>query len=515
MRETGGARRVPGEYLIVAAALVPAAWLANVFWGYTLDDAFITLRYARNLADGVGPTYNADGPRAEGSTGFLWLVLMAVPHLLGVDAVVAAKLVGLAALAGSAAAAAWIAHQLADSLDDAARRRSAAFAAAILGAAPWMFIHAVSCMETALFTCAMTCFFAAQLAFARTPGPSRAAALASLALILGLTRPEGNLVAAAGLAGSFLLAAPRERRGLVLRALLLFVLPGALFFAWRHHYYGALFPLSFYLKVAGQGALSGLGPVMSYVAMIVVHLGVPILLGLTLLGSDTRALRRAAPALAAAVTLLVFMIRPAHIMGDYHRFLAPLTPLAAALAALGLGWLDALAARSATGLPLRLLRYGGVVLVAAGLLARVQIDLATTRSYTAGLRDGHVALGRHLRAAGRAHVLVIADAGAVPYYSEWHAIDVMGLNDRHIALTHDHGPAYVLDQRPDVIVLLSKSGRAYEPMLSWEKDLYDAALAKGMVGVGTLMVVPDRYYLSLLAWPDSAIGADLASWLPR
>src|SRR5438552_142444 len=53
---------------------------------YTLDDAFISLRYARNLAKGHGIVFNA-GERVEGYTNFLWVVILAAPFLLRVDPV--------------------------------------------------------------------------------------------------------------------------------------------------------------------------------------------------------------------------------------------------------------------------------------------------------------------------------------------------------------------------------------------------------------------------------------------
>ncbi|MFT3775378.1 MAG: hypothetical protein QM820_59285 [Minicystis sp.] len=512
-----GPFRPGGEHLILIAALLPAIGLAAAFWGYTLDDSFITFRYAKNLAAGLGPVFNAEGPHAEGSTGFLWVLVMALPHLVGMDALLFAKLAGFAALATSAAAAGAIGYQLTEGRDPPARRSVAATAAAIVATIPVLHVSAVSGMETALFTAATTAFFAAQVAFARQPGPRFAAAIAALALTMGLTRPEGNLVAGAGIAASLLLAAPADRRALLTRSLALFVVPGALFFAWRYRYYGHPFPLSFYLKVAGQGGFAGLGSVISFVGWIAVHLGLPLLFGVVALTADDPARRRAAPPIVAALALVAFMTRPAHIMGENHRFLVPITPLAAAVAALGLGAIEAaIAASTPRRLPVMLVRYGAVALIAASFLVRARPFLDSARAYGTGLRTAHMALGKRLARwsgnQGRAPLLAIADAGAVPYYSGWRAIDTFGLNDVHIALAHDHAPAYVLDQGPDVIVLLSRSGRAYEPMIGWEKDLYDAARARGLAEVKTLAFAPDSYHLLVLAVPGSPIGEDLRSW---
>lgn len=53
---------------------------ARVF--YLDDDAMITMRYARNLARGLGPVWNA-GEHVEGYTNFLWMLIMAGVHLTG------------------------------------------------------------------------------------------------------------------------------------------------------------------------------------------------------------------------------------------------------------------------------------------------------------------------------------------------------------------------------------------------------------------------------------------------
>lgn len=40
------------------------------------DDAYILFRYVQNAAAGLGIVFNAGGPRTEGATDFLWLVLL-------------------------------------------------------------------------------------------------------------------------------------------------------------------------------------------------------------------------------------------------------------------------------------------------------------------------------------------------------------------------------------------------------------------------------------------------------
>ena len=47
------------------------------------DDAMIVMRYARNLTEGYGLVWNPGGAHVEGYTNLLWLLWMAVLHLVG------------------------------------------------------------------------------------------------------------------------------------------------------------------------------------------------------------------------------------------------------------------------------------------------------------------------------------------------------------------------------------------------------------------------------------------------
>ena len=60
-------------------------------YAHTADDAFISLVYAKNLSNGEGLVFNP-GERVEGYTNFLWILLLAIPHLIRIDATLFAEL---------------------------------------------------------------------------------------------------------------------------------------------------------------------------------------------------------------------------------------------------------------------------------------------------------------------------------------------------------------------------------------------------------------------------------------
>src|SRR5450631_2074674 len=86
-------------FLWAAFALLLTAASLWRFRHFFDDDAFITLRYARNLVEGNGPVWNP-GERVEGYTSFLHLMLVSLVASAGISLVTAARIVGMAALAG-------------------------------------------------------------------------------------------------------------------------------------------------------------------------------------------------------------------------------------------------------------------------------------------------------------------------------------------------------------------------------------------------------------------------------
>src|SRR3989304_2142112 len=66
----------------LALSLCLLAAHAGYYWFLT-DDAYISFRYARNLARGAGLVFNPGGEPVEGYTNFLWVVLLAGVARLG------------------------------------------------------------------------------------------------------------------------------------------------------------------------------------------------------------------------------------------------------------------------------------------------------------------------------------------------------------------------------------------------------------------------------------------------
>jgi len=180
------ARRWRDDLLLVAAALLPLVLFVTRerqiagASGFPLDDSWIHLHFARNLAAGAGFSFNPGTPVA-GSTAPLWTLLLAAGAVVASPSLGMAKALGIVATLGAAlltrrAALAWGARP------DVAL--VAAVALVWMGPVAW---GALSGMEVSL---AALLVAAALLAHAR----DRLLASAACAALAILARPEAFLL---------------------------------------------------------------------------------------------------------------------------------------------------------------------------------------------------------------------------------------------------------------------------------------------------------------------------------
>jgi hypothetical protein len=76
-------RGLPGAgFALLLAALAMIVVWAWLWWPNTIDDAYITYRYAEHVARGLGAVYNP-GERVEGFSSPLWMASLAAGVRLG------------------------------------------------------------------------------------------------------------------------------------------------------------------------------------------------------------------------------------------------------------------------------------------------------------------------------------------------------------------------------------------------------------------------------------------------
>lgn len=500
--------------MLVAALLVLGALLvvrARDFWLFTLDDAYITLRYSRHLAQGFGPSWNPGAAPAEGYTTMSWMLLLSLAELFRVDGPAFAKGVGVPFVLASFVRMALLLRRASLALRLSAPAQLLGLLALLsLFVCYWpLSLHAVSGMETTLSCFVLSAFFLqsvtlhvqARASQAGTVSTCRLLALAALACCL--TRPEAVLPC--GITLLVHLVADRDHRVTLVRACALWLaLPFAGYYLWRWQHFGLLFPLSFYVKATGQARFAGLPDVLDFFRPFILE---QPWWSLLFLFAALRA-RPLYPSLFGALSFVAFFVFPEHIMAFEGRYLLPLFPLLAATAALGLAEASQ---RLSTPLAGRQRAIAFLVmLVALTLLTALELPAGReTRAkrwldYGRGLNTAHVALGRDLASAKGS--IALLDVGAIGYFADWHTIDTFGLNDAHVALTRRRDTSYVLTQRPDLLVVVSAEPHRYKEVFEWETPLYQAARAQNYQYLCEYEFEPD-YLLQVLARPEAVRGS--------
>lgn len=357
----------------VALGLMLTAIFAWRF-DFLVDDAFITFRYARHLAEGHGLVWNlGESPPVEGFSNFLWVAWCAAFEALGVSTLAASRLTS----AACALALTWLVAQTVRRRTDNASH-AASWTALAFAALPPIGVWATGGLETMPFALSVFGCFEA-LTRTRDEGESAgsrswpaAGAWAAAAVLLradGLVWIGCALVAAA--------AHHRARRTangelryvtalapIAWTALIACAVAGA-YVAWRHSYFGEWAPNTARVKVhLGPQALERGAKYVGSLALAV--LSIPLALGgaLYVLRRDTTAL--------ASPALVFFALGAAYVAlvgGDWmmmHRMLVPALPFAA----LGLGaWIASL--RS-----VRTRAAAGLAAIALGLLPGFDVHLA-------------------------------------------------------------------------------------------------------------------------------------------
>jgi hypothetical protein len=412
-------------------------------WGFTVDDALISVRYARHLAAGLGWRFDAGGPSTDGVTPLPWPLLL-LPLARGEPLLVLAHAKALGLLAWGAAGAG-----LGDAFGrvEGAPRWARAAALAALALSVPVAAHAVSGMETSV---AMALATGAVL---RARRPVAAAGLAGLAAAL---RPEMAPWAAVVAVGLTWLA--RRSAVHVVLAGVTALAPFAACALVRLVAWGRPAPLA--LMAKPSDAEHGL----VYVGAACVVTLVPVLVVAPV------ALRRSPVALVIVLAAAAHLLAIVAVGGDwmpYARLVVPIVPSLAWAALL----LSVRAHPAATA-------ARAVLALGAGLFF-------VLRGGTDGRRvgaDRAALVAAAAPALASSHRVAALDAGWVGAATDGDVIDLAGVTDPEIAaLPGGHTSKHVdgqllLERDADSLLLYAPSGLPGGALGSWRDAVYTRAL---------------------------------------
>lgn len=439
-------------------------------WGFTVDDALISVRYARHLSSGVGWRFDAGGPPTDGVTPLPWVPMLVPLARGGALAVLgAAKTLGLLLWGATGCA-------LGGAMGAMPRAPAWARAAALatLALSVPAAAYAVSGMETAVATA---------LATAAVLLGRRVLLAALIAGCAAAFRSEMGLWAFV-LAVGFALAA-RARPGRVLGAGLVAVTPFLACAVVRTAVWGHPAPLALLAKpsdLAHGAAYAGAACVVTLVPLLVLA---PL------------ALRRAPLAMVAVVAGVAHVVAMVGVGGDwmpYARLMVPVLP--------SLAWAAALASEHAHP-------------VATAVRSTAALGLGVVLVATGGTEGRHVGRDRAAlveaarpRLAGFRRVASL-DVGWVSAATEADIVDLAGVTDPGIAaLPGGHTSKRIdarllLERGTDALLLYAPSGLPGESPEAWREASYGRTVEARLAADD----VTARHFAAVAFLPLGARGA--------
>ena len=479
--------------LLIALLAVHIRMLAGL-----TDDAYISFRYSKNLAQGQGFRWNPGGEKVEGYTNFSWVLIGALGFLLLPDHL-PQLMSGLGIIFLLATICIFL-KMLA--LQFPGKLLASVCGAFFLAASGPLVLWSTSGLETMMFAMFTAAGFLQFLQYLKTGKTKYYCRVWIFSLLLFLTRPDGIIFAA--VMGSYLLL---WQKGLfrwerLLPFLIFYLLPFLAYNFWRISYFGNWLPNTFYAKATGA-ALNQLKKGGFYLF----DFSLAYLLPLVPLVFYLIVRRKRIAVAGSHFKIVSFLFLGAFTMyillvgGDYmamYRFFVPLLPLLYLLL---------------TGEFVRIAEFGkntaGWLLLAAAVLITFLPSTPLDRPVWGGNHPYHYGcyegyrteqwyLNRYItigKLFGRikksaAESIVIPAIGAVGYYSGMNVIDYYGLTEPHIArmAKKTFGENFPGHEKTDIDFILSKKPnylmgykRFSSTRVGWEHPMFESQFIKGDV----------------------------------
>jgi hypothetical protein len=426
--------------VLMVAAILPSLRQASIVidglrYYYLDDDQMISMRYARNLVDGMGLVWNP-GDRLEGYTNLGWVFVMAGVHALHVPENLTSLVVELINVALAAMILILADRLLARLADPPDWLRATTLLT--LGLSVDLLYWAANGFETTL----LTAVFLWALLWALDDG-QRGEFSGSTCLLAGLLpviRSDAVHLTAAVACTALLLGSRRRWWALALCGL-----PLVAHLAFRVSYYGDWLPNTYYLKVAGQQGLAyaGLGSFKGFVAAY------PAVIVLAASAAIAPGTRRVRALLASSLLVIPYVTVVGVDMFQHYRFFAPFLPV----------WIVAAATAICAIVDRRAARIIAAVLavttvMVSGVSGRSSMRLLTDNGVMQQCAVAGWLINRYTKPDA---TILVSAAGSAGYFSHRTAIDMLGKVDREIGHMKPLPEGYIGHNHYDVDRSLARS----------------------------------------------------------
>ncbi len=438
--------------LLIGLTLIYAAQFVN-FNVPPFEDAAMLMRYSDHLAHGYGIVWNIGEHPVDGATDFLFMATAAGLIKLGVAVGRSVRLISFGSHLLTVLLVYWVNRKIWKA------NIPISFLSGLYLGVGTGFSYIAAFFGTPFFAlfAGITWTFALLLIQKRTPTIGLILVFPFLAILTGMIRPEGVILTAGMLISIIVIRGWQSSTKIIVIFIAVSVILGGTYFLWHWNYFGYPLPNPFYKK--GGGGLywdsfwESLGNLIRF--------GGPFMLAF-LFGFRSR--KKTRQAIAFLIPLILFAGAFILISNETNfggRFQYALWPLVL------LSWYPLVeniesefkfALPHPTDVRIRNVWVLTELVIAFGFIyySVSQNCLLTAAQKACGVAyeaDGRYDVARMLSEyQGKGYIIATSEAGLLPFYSNWSAIDTWGLNDEWIAHHGQITDGYLDLYRPNIIV---------------------------------------------------------------
>ena len=471
--------KIIAKYIYIFSILFALGTLI-FFPKWLVDDAYITFRYAENLANHFQLTYNINSHPVEGYTGIILPVLIAIAIKVDISPVVASHSIGIISFIASVIFLVLLLKKI--RISDIV----CSITILIYSFMPVIYTHIFSGLETILFLSNLIIvIYYSIVVLSNNSNKNISFVLFSLLLLfLSLVRPEGVLFSILITLFCCIYYFTEKKylfKKFTLSILSVFIIPFIIYFIWRWNYYGQFFPNTYYLK-AGNFTFA-YDSYKSFIEFFEEYFALPFILSLFLVvinidrvwyeiknnGSDTLSkefMFILLPTLLFTIILLLQYFYTDLLMDFSHRFFIPTLPvlliLFAVLLNIGFKNLSNLSiSNPLTSKVFIILLICFFYLHFQSIIPDMKKEVNLNTRMKLLLYEVHIPTGKYIEEHfnKNATLLVHADAGAIPYFAKLKTIDFGGLNDDYLShrnrLSEKQMIDYFFNVNADVLAITS------------------------------------------------------------
>ncbi|EJL75960.1 ArnT family glycosyltransferase [Chryseobacterium populi] len=444
-------KSVYGAFFIVCVII----FLGSCFCYYPFisDDSLISLRYAQRFIDGKGLSWN-DGDPVEGYSNFLWILGVSFLGQLGIDLIMAARILGLLCSVGII----WLIISFFAKQN--IKKKYVFLGVILLVTTPCFAIWAIGGLEQPLYALLITLILTEVIRIINENSLKRIYYLSVWLGLLAITRPDGFLFTT--ITSVFLLFIKRNHKTDFIKiTFAVAVIPSLFLLAqliFRYTYYGELVPNTALVKVkiTFYHIIRGIFyHVKAFLGTLVISsLGIYLLLVLVFK-------RKNAVGIFLLLNILAWTSYVSLVGGDifpgYRHYEIVLIFLVFAVI-IGLNAVKIIDFNN------RKIGLGIIILLILNFIIQIKLP-ENQKAIQERWEFRGMQLGVRLKNTFPDKTLIaVTSAGSIPYSSGLPSIDMLGLNDYYIprhppvsfgmgSLAHELGDAnYTMKQNPDIVI---------------------------------------------------------------